>query len=117
LFRGVAGSTSATGSGHGAKFLSQFHPDVHAAETARKVADHFTGVPGVLIDVNDERYVAGFIESDGGAEDFRLPHPIRGYFVLNGHDRTDVRMRFIENSGRRPGEGTEGNKSGENSGR
>ena len=76
-----------------------------------------TGILCILVDVNDQGSISGSIETDGGAEHFGLAHPIRRHFALRRDDGPDISMTLIEHAGGWPGEGGEGNESGENSGR
>ncbi len=108
---------AAAGRGHGAEFVCHLHLHSDATNVARKITNRFTGLTGFLIDVNQQRGVASVIDSNRGAQDFRLPHPIRGDVLLNCHDSLDVCVRAIKYAGGRSRERSEGNKSGEDSGR
>ena len=70
-----------------------------------------------MIDVDEQCGFARRIQPNGGAEDFWLAHPIRGDFMLHGHNGPDIRMGVIEDACGRRREASERNKSGENSGR
>ena len=94
-------NAAAGGPGHGAEFVCELHLHSDATDVARKITNRFTGLTGFLIDVNQQRGVAGIIDSNRGAQDFRLPHPIRGDVLLNCHDSLDVCVRGIKDAGRR----------------
>jgi hypothetical protein len=112
-----AATAAATRSRHRAKLFRELDLHTDATMISRKVPNHFAGITGVLVDVNDHRDIAAFVESNSSAEHFRLAHPVRGYFLLNGHYGPDIGMRRIEDAWGRTGERGEGNKSGEGSGR
>ena len=101
---------AASGSRHRAKFVGQFNLHTNPTKFAGQIPDYFTGVRGVTIDVDRESRRPICINTDGGAENFRLSHPVSRYFVLHGDDCAHAGMAGIEDSGRRPGEKTERNE-------
>src|SRR5687767_3637523 len=115
LDRGVANAAARLR--HGPEFFGEL--DLHADSTkgARQITNHFAGVACVLIDVNDKRRLVRGVEPYGRAKHFWLAHPICGDFMLHRHDGSDVGVGIIEHAGRRSCERSEGDKSGESSGR
>ena len=47
--------------GHGAELIRQLHLHADAVDIARQIPDHCTGIARVLIDINQQREIAGAV--------------------------------------------------------
>src|SRR5438034_1882269 len=75
----------------------------YAPKFSRKVADHFSGVRCLSIDINGQYWAASRVDAHRRSENLRLAHQVRRDLCLDSHNRSNSSMRIIQNASRRSG--------------
>jgi hypothetical protein len=92
---------------HRSKFVGQMNLYAYAAKFSRKIADHFSGIRCLAIDINGQYWAANRVDAHGGSENLRLAHQVGRDLCLDSHNRSNSGMRIIQNASRRGRERTE----------
>ena len=87
-----------------AEFIGEMNLHADTAKFSRKIANHFTGIGSIAIDINEQRWRFVRINAHGCAEYFQLLHPIGSHFPLHGHDGANCGLRIVERRARERGD-------------